>query len=258
MKGGKALAAPSGARYPQHQSPFHFQYTNLTVAHNALLVDGEGQIDRNSEANGHLVDFKSTPHLGYVVGDAQKCYGDRLDFYQRHMVFIRPSVIVMIDDLSGPQPFSVDWLLHSKEEMILDSDNQIIKSFRFDEAMKTQIITPGGLDFELTNEWPIDPKQDYPMVTAEPPAKEWHFSAATQEKSTRRRIAAVMLVKENGKYPDCDVKLEDGLVYLTGHFGDDEWSGIIRINTDAGVSDSLLELNYYPASGKMETIRSAN
>ncbi len=134
MKGGKALAVPSGARYPQHQSPFHFQYTNLTVAHNALLIDGEGQIDRSSEANGRLVDFKSTPHLGYVAGDAQKCYGDRLDFYHRHMVLIRPSVILMIDDLSGPQPFSVDWLLHSREEMILDSDNQIIQSSRFEEA----------------------------------------------------------------------------------------------------------------------------
>ena len=63
MKGGKALAHPSGARYPQHQSPFHFQYTNLTVAHNALLINGEGQIDRDASANGRLVDFKSTPTL---------------------------------------------------------------------------------------------------------------------------------------------------------------------------------------------------
>jgi hypothetical protein len=114
MKGGKALAPPSGARYPQHQSPFHFQYTNLTVAHNALLINGEGQIDRNASANGRLVEFKSTPHLGYVAGDAQKCYGNRLDFYQRHVVIIRPSVILVIDDLSGAEPFSVDWLLQGR------------------------------------------------------------------------------------------------------------------------------------------------
>jgi len=194
LKGGNALTAPSGARYPQHQSPFHFQYTNLTVAHNALLVNGEGQIDRDSEASGRLVEFKSTAHLGYVAGDAQKCYGELLDSYKRHVVLIRPSVILVVDDLAGSKPFSVDWLLHSREEMMLDPDKQLVESSRFDEAMRTRIVTPGGFDFEMTNEWPIDPKQDYPMVTAEPPAKEWHFSARTREKTNRRRIAAVMLV----------------------------------------------------------------
>ncbi len=124
--------------------------------------------------------------------------------------------------------------------------------------MKTQIITTGGFDFELTNEWPIDPKQDYPMVTAEPPPKEWHFSATTRDNTKRRRIAAIMLVKENGKYPDCDVKIKDGKVYLSGHFGDDKWSGIIRIDTEAGIEESLLELDYYPASGETETVRIAN
>jgi hypothetical protein len=258
LKGGKALAAPSGARYPQHQSPFHFQYTNLTLAHNALLINGEGQIDRNSEANGRLVDFKSTPHMGYVAGDAQKCYGEVLDSYQRHVVLIRPSVILVIDDLSGPQPFAVDWLLHSRQKMILDPDNQIIESFRFDKSMKTRMVTTDDLDFEMTNEWPIDPKKDYPMVTKAPPAKEWHFSASTREKSKRKRIVAVMQVKENGEYPDCKFRLEDGRLFLSGQSGDDEWSGTIQINTDAGASDSLLELDYYPASGKVESIKITN
>jgi hypothetical protein len=258
MKGGNALASPSGARYPQHQSPFHFQYTNLTVAHNALLINGEGQIDRNASAHGRLVDFKSTPNLGYVAGDAQKCYGNRLDFYQRHVVMIRPSVILVIDDLSGPEPVSVAWLLHGREEMLLDSDNQLIESPRFEEAMRTQIVTPGRFDFALTNEWAIDPKQDYPMVTAEPPAKEWHLSATTREKTKRRRIAAVMQVKENGEYPACDVKIDEGLVYLTGHFGDHKWSGIIRISSDESIGGPLLELDFHPASGEMERLRIPN
>jgi hypothetical protein len=258
MKGGKALAQPSGARYPQHQSPFHFQYTNLTVAHNALLINGEGQIDRDASANGRLVDFKSTPHMGYIAGDAQKCYGNRLDFYFRHVVMIRPSVILVIDDLSGPEPFSVDWLMHGREKMLMDQENQLIESFRFEEGMKTQIVSTGGLDFSLTNEWPIDPKQDYPMVTAEPPAKEWHFSAATRKKTNRCRLVAIMLVKENGEYPVCDVRSARGQVNLTGHFGDDKWSGIIRISTDGSTGDSLLELDYQPASGKLETIRIPN
>jgi hypothetical protein len=254
MKGGHALAAPSGARYPQHQSPFHFQYTNLTVAHNALLVNGEGQIDRNAEANGRLVEFKSTPHLAYVAGDAQKCYGPLLDYYQRHVVLIRPAVILVIDDLSGPNPFSVDWLLHSREEITTDPDKQMIESSRFSEAMQTRIFTPDEFDFTLTDEWPIDPKKDYPMVTAEPPAREWHFSATTREKTRHKRIAAVMLVKENGKLPECSVKSANGIIRLKGQSGDDTWKGMINLNEEP-TSDYLLELEYYPDSGTIETIR---
>jgi hypothetical protein len=255
IKGGHALAAPSGARYPQHQSPFHFNYTNLTIAHNALLVDGTGQIDRNSEAHGKIVDFKSTPHLGYVAGDAQKCYGEMLDFYQRHVVLIRPSVILVIDDLAGPSPFSLNWLLHSREKMRLDKDEQLIESFRFKESMHTQLITPGGFDFDMTNEWPIDPKQDYPMVTSEPPAKEWHFTATTRNKSKQHRIVSVMRVKENDVYPFCDVKITGGSIHLSGSFKEDKWSGIIQLNNASGKNGPLLVLNYYPASGETETIK---
>ncbi len=252
MKGGKALANPSGARYPQHQSPFHFEYSNLTVAHNALLINGEGQIDRSALASGRIADFKSTAHMGYVAGDAEKCYGDRLDYYQRHVIMIRPSIILVVEDLSGPQPIEVDWLLHSREEILLDPENQSIESFRKGASMKTQLITPGGFDFSLTNEWPIDPKQDYPMVTAKPPAKEWHFSGSVNQKTPKRRIAAIMTVRENGEYPDCQWSLSDGVIKVSGNFGDDKWSGMIDLDVE---SEILMDLQYEPASGPKEIIR---
>ena len=258
MKGGKALANPSGARYPQHQSPFHFQYTNLTLAHNAILIDGEGQIDRDGAAHGRLVDFKSTPHLGYVSGDAKKCYGDKLNHHERHVIMIRPSIILVLDNLSGPQPFSVDWLMHGREDMILDRKNQVITSTRQKETMKTQMLTSGSFDFSLTNEWPIDPKQDYPMVTAEPPAKEWHFTATTKEKTKNRRILAIMLIKENGKFPVCQAKKEGDSVYLKGKFGEDHWSGTVQFSHDQSGEKPMLELQYHPGSGKSEKIKISN
>ena len=254
MKGGKALANPSGARYPQHHAPFHVRYTNLTVAHNALLVNGEGQIDRDASASGKLAAFKSTPHLAYVAGDAQKCYGERLESYERHVVMIRPSVLLVIDDLSGREPVSVDWLLHGREKILLDPDRQSITSTRLGEAMRTWLFTPGGFDFSLTNEWPIDPKQDYPMVTADPPAKEWHFSARVRKESNRHRVAAIMLVRENGKYPPCDIKWENGRVTISSDAGEDNWSGTIQLDPDASPGGFLLDLEYHPASGEPEKI----
>ncbi len=254
MKGGKALANPSGARYPQHQSPFHFKYTNLTIAHNTLLINGEGQIDRSSSANGRLIDFKSTEHIGYVAGDAHKCYGDVLETFNRHVIMIRPSVILIIDDVSGPEAFSLDWLIHSREPMKLDEKNQEIITTRLGEEMKTTLYTVDKLGFSITNEWPIDPKQDYPMVTAPPPAKEWHFSASSQKKSEHQRMAAIMLVKDSDTYPSCDVQFEDGVIRLNGYFGEESWSGTIDLNT-ADTSKPIIEINYRDSSGKLETLK---
>ncbi|NND05123.1 MAG: DUF4962 domain-containing protein [Saprospiraceae bacterium] len=254
MKGGKALAQPSGARYPQHQSPFHFEYTNLTIAHNALLINGKGQIDRDATAHGQLVDFKSTEHLGYVVGDAQKCYGNQLDKFERHVIMIRPSVILVIDDLSASKPFSVDWLMHGREQMVLHQNHQLIESSRYEEGMKTHLVTSGMFDFSLSNEWPIDPKQDYPMVTTDPPPKEWHLAASTREMADQRIIVAVMMIKEDGKYPACEVSVNNDHVTVSGYSGADEWTGTIRISNDQKTSLPLLNLEYHLKSGEVEKI----
>jgi hypothetical protein len=138
---------------------------------------------------------------------------------------------------------------------MLDPDQQSIVSTRFNEAMRTRFLTNGRFDFSLTNEWPIDPKQDYPMVTAEPPPKEWHFSATTGKLAKRHRIAAIMFVRDNGVYPVCEIKSDHGHVYFNGQSGEDTWSGIINLSTDGGREDFLLDLEYLPSSGKAETIR---
>ena len=255
MKGGKALANPSGARYPQHQSPFHFQYTNLTVAHNALLINGEGQIDRSSAANGSITEFQSSANLALVTGDAQKCYGDRLDMYKRHVIMIRPSVIIIIDDLAGPEPFSVDWLLHSKEEIKLDPEAQTLISTRFNEEMKTHLFSGSKMNFSMTNDWPIDPKQDYPMVTAPPPAKEWHFNATSLDKATKHRIVAIMSIKDEGEFPELEVSMEEGQVKLSGNYGGDKWAGTINISSE---NDQLIKIRFIPESGSEEVIEVSN
>ena len=115
MKGGRALAIPGGERYPQHGSPFHEQYTQQTAAHNALLIDGEGQRNRDETARGELVAFRSLAHLAYVAGDARPCYDAPLKKYLRHVVLARPSLVIVLDELEAERPIDVTWLMHTKK-----------------------------------------------------------------------------------------------------------------------------------------------
>ena len=52
MAGGTALVSPSGYFGRQYGSEHHLRWTNQTVAHNTILVDGQGQAPFSHEATG--------------------------------------------------------------------------------------------------------------------------------------------------------------------------------------------------------------
>ena len=255
MKGGKALAIPAGARYPTHGSPFHRRYVQLTMAHNAILVDGRGQINRDSNRGGELTDFKTSPNMGYVCGDGRNCFGDRLRRNRRHVLLIRPSIVLVVDDLAAPKPAEFQWLLHAHDRFELDEKGQTIVSRKDTEAMTVHLFTSDAFSLDQTNEWPMDPKEGYAKVSRPPPAKQWHLTATAREKTPGRRIAAVMLFHEDGRLPDCRInRAKDDAVEVTARFKDGEASARIDLNASNFGKDPIVEARYTPVSGKEETI----
>lgn len=215
MKGGNALARPGGERWPTHGSPFHTQYAQQTIAHNAILVNGQGQINRNANANGRLVRFETTPCFGYVCGDAKAAYGKLLKRCRRHVLLVRPGLVCIVDDLEAPEPAEFQWLMHAREELDLNEAGQTFVSHRKGAAMRVHLITPGGFSFAQTSEWPMSPKTGFPKVRKKEPQKQWHFTACTRERSAKRRIAAIMVVGGEGDIPDRTIKqLPNGKVEI--------------------------------------------
>ncbi|MFH0991214.1 MAG: DUF4962 domain-containing protein [bacterium] len=259
MKGGRALALPSGARFPQQGSPFHTKYTIQTIAHNALLVNGNGQIEKDESATGQLTAFKSLPHIAYAAGEAQKCYGPPVTRYTRHIVLIRPSVVLIVDDLAASESVQVDWLMHGKEQFELNQKNQAFISSRNGAFMKVNLLTPAGMDFHQDDLWPVDPKEGYPMVTEEPPAKQWHFSAKVREKSQSIKIAAIMSIGEGSEQPEIDIKHgAANKIEINARFKD---IGQTKIMVDLSSNEKtkkgkepFIEVRYTPQKGKIDLL----
>jgi hypothetical protein len=211
MKGGKALAIPAGERYPQHGSPFHTRYTRLTEAHNALLFNGKGQLDKDAGANGRIIDFRSLSHIGYTAGDARKAYGPPVSGYIRHAVLIRPSLILIVDEIQAGEPVTVDWLMHGKEKFGLSEEEQQLTSYRMNEKMQVDLLSLEGFDFSQSDEWPVDPKEGYPMVKTESPVNQWHFKGRLRQPVSRTVIAALMRIDGSpAGYQSCTTRKEDG------------------------------------------------
>lgn len=237
MKGGRSLAIPAGVRYPTHGSPFHTEYTQQTMAHNAVLVDGKGQHNRDSLAGGRLAAFQSTPRFGYVCGDAATCFSPPMRKNLRHVLLIRPSVVCIVDELSAPGPAPYQWLLHAHNAFELDEKAQALVSRKDFESMTIRLFTPGGFAFSQTDAWPMDPKEGYPNAKAPVPVKQWHFTAAARETAPARRIAAVMLVNDSGRPPDCDVRQTGDLIEIRDRTGSAE--AVVRISLRPGEGPAI-------------------
>ena len=84
-----------------HGSKFHYQWAHSTMAHNGVLVDGEGQIKHTPAPHGRIVTAELDPQWDYVVGDATEAYGGRLERYQ-------PARRLRQDSSCGPARGAVD------------------------------------------------------------------------------------------------------------------------------------------------------
>jgi hypothetical protein len=254
LKGGRVLALPSGGtRYPQHGSPFHTEYTQQTRAQNTILVNGQGQVRSGSGHGGRIAAFESTKHLGYVCGDATAAYGGLLNVGRRHVLLIRPDVVVLVDDLEAPAPAEFQWLLHAFEQFELDERGQTLVSRRGGASMQVRLFAGDRLSFAQTNAWPVDPKKGFPTARAPEPAKRWHFTATTRNAAATRRIAAVMTIANGDGKPDCHVRERDGAIEVeTSSSG-----GRARVRIDlatARTAQPILEVEYRPEAGSVERI----
>jgi hypothetical protein len=206
MKGGRALICAGGLRFPHHGTPFHNEYAQQSMSHNCVLVNGEGAINRDGNRGGEIVGFKTTDAFGYVSGEAENAYGDLLKKYRRHMLMIRPSVLLLVDELEAPEASTYQWLLHSFGKFEFDTENATVTSRRKGASLNGQLFASSTLSLSQTDEWPVHPIEGYPTYDGELPEKRWHFSAETEE-AVCCRIAAVFSVQGPGEErPEFSVK----------------------------------------------------
>jgi len=121
---GKWLAIDPGYEKPKR-----------TRNHNTILVNGIGQLgegkrwfDRESvmtaKASSAIIRAESYNDYDYIIGDAGNIYPDSLGLkkFYRHLLFIKPDFIVIIDELVVNSPTNFQWLLNSEAGLEIHSD----------------------------------------------------------------------------------------------------------------------------------------
>lgn len=145
---GERLAIKSGF-YDSYHSTHDSNFTRTTFAHNSITYDnGTGQLDDSMNANGNTEAFVTTNDFDAVVGNATKAYNGGINKFLRSIIYIRPGVYVVIDDLEAKtgETASFEWALNAPSN--------------------TMVTTEGGSEATITNgNAVLEAKIQYPEVS---------------------------------------------------------------------------------------------
>ncbi len=174
-----------------HGSKFHTRWAWSTVAHNAVLVDGEGQIPHSATSMGRIVDSKLTSEWDYVEGDALAAYGGKLTRARRKIAFVKPDLIVICDDLAAPKPVSYQFMLHAFSPFTVDEAAARLSAKQPKASVSAQYLSPAPLNFRQWDGYSPPPDREFP--------NQWHVEAGTQAKLAELRMLTVIVPQRAGQ-----------------------------------------------------------
>jgi len=180
---GKPVLIWTGRR-DWHGSPHHTRWMWETKSQNCILVNGQGQIKHRTDVGGRITAFHTGSDFDYVVGDASEVYGDALKKFTRTILFAKPDVILIYDQLAASEPSSFSWLLHAPEKMEFADQSAIVAS-NGDSHARVSILEPRGLRVSQNDRFD-------PLPQKWPGWRQWHLSAETLDRRDTLRFITVI------------------------------------------------------------------
>jgi hypothetical protein len=173
-------------------SEHHKNWMWETKSVNSILVNGEGQKPlRSQEAQGKIVDFHTSKAYDYVAGEAAQAYSGRLDRFTRAILFIKPEVIVIFDQLEVPEPSTFQWCMHAPTEMKIGGQQDITVE-NGGAGCKVMFLSPDDLMITQTDKFDPPPR---PRIKL----KQWHLQAGTSDGQKRCQFVTVIRPYRKGE-----------------------------------------------------------
>lgn len=119
---GQPLLISSGI-YDSYHSAHDSGFTRKTGAHNSVTIaDSVGQRDDDFTAKGHLTGYLTQMDFDLASGNATEAYKGEIGNFERNIVYIRPDIFVIVDDLKASakrKKSKFEWWLNSRKPISL-------------------------------------------------------------------------------------------------------------------------------------------
>ena len=234
--GGERLFYNTGYR-PAMGDPHFLGWYKHTRGHNGILIDGEGQ-PFSDEAFGYLPRFLTGKQISYAVGDASNAYsgtdeGVKTDhgmrLFRRHFIMLRPSTIVIYDELEADHAAQWSWLLHNDNGFKIDPERKTIAAQNNLAKAQVALFSSFETEFRVTDQFAVPVDNWTNKINEEGDTliykNQWHFSAVSKLKTEKMRFLAIIQVKPDGRFEQV---LSDR---NNGHFRVGKWELNAEMNS---------------------------
>jgi hypothetical protein len=241
--GGQRLFYNSGYRAAMGDPHFLAWYKH-TQGHNGVLIDGQGQ-PFDAGAFGQIPRFLHGQQISYALGDASTAYSATdleetdlgLQRFRRHYLMLRPSIIIIYDDLEADHAAEWTWLIHHDKGLQVDTEKRTITGENGLAAGQVTLLSSTPLDFQLTDQFSVKPDNFTDKVDGDGEVidfvDQWHFKGVSKEKTRNMRYLAIIQVTPDKSFTPVVVEAQNGN-YRVG-----EWLITAQMDADQPASIQL-------------------
>ncbi len=192
---GVALVSPSGYFGREYGSEHHRHWCNTTRAHNAILIDGEGQATNSMSSVGKIVSCVDEGARKTAVLDLSAAYPS-LTLWHRTLV-LEAGRLTVTDEIEAEKTVSVTWPLHTLSRP--EADGGAIRVTRSGITMRAEPLE-GGLELrEILDRFPVDLNAGQPEKYHVTMPEQFHVFWETKA-AKRHRITVALTVSDSGKH----------------------------------------------------------
>jgi hypothetical protein len=195
--GGKRLYSNSGYYIAYADDHFTGWYKH-SRGHNTVLIDNKGQLMGTTNGYGWIVRYLHGQRITYCLGDASNAYGDAgLTLFRRHVVFLRPSIVAIYDELEADHPAQWSWLLHCPDKITYIPASSCLFAAVPSARSRIDFFAPIRLSFDVHNRFD-PPALNWRNKTSEGKIiqypDQWHASVSPEGKVNKMRYLAIIQV----------------------------------------------------------------
>ncbi len=193
-----------------HGSPFHREWCWSTVAQNAMLVDGEGQVPHSPDPFGRIIADDLQSGADYIAGEATRAYADKLRRYVRHVVFVKPDLVVFVDEAIADQPRRFAWMLHALAPFEVEPRQQRLRIEREQAGAYIHYIAPSPLQMRQWDGYTPPPDAEYLRSIGRGGfPNQWHVEASTVRPHSEVFTLTVVRPYRKTRRPLAEMEVEE-------------------------------------------------
>ena len=150
---GEQLAIDAGF-YDYYGSDHDIGFAKKTYAHNAITFNnGNGQPWYDITAKGSVTQYVTHTDFDAVTGDATPAYKGDLGKAVRHIVFIRPDMFIVIDDLEAKsgESYQFEWFLNAETDIVVSENKTDARITQKDAQLDAKMHYPTNITSYYSN-----------------------------------------------------------------------------------------------------------